>query len=107
MQEVVDNVDEVSQRRSAAMGTAQDDVERLIELAGQLCSAIERQIHNIEEELEIVTGESRPIAQTVFKERLIHSAESLNTTLHEIALNLERRAFEPNSRGDIRDSWSA
>jgi hypothetical protein len=57
----------------------QDDVERLLDIAGQLFSAIERQIHRIEEELVFACGEQvRAYAQTVFKERLIRCAQSWN-----------------------------
>src|SRR5665213_669402 len=60
----------------------QDDVERLLEIAGQLFSAIERQIHRIEEELVFACGEQvREYAQTVFKERLIRCAQSLNMSI--------------------------
>jgi len=84
---------EVPELLSTENGSIQDDVERLIEIAAQLFSAIERQIHLMEEELVIACGEQvRTYAQTVFKERLISCAESLDTSLKEIALNLERRA---------------
>jgi hypothetical protein len=47
----------------------------------------------MEEELVIASGEQvRTYSQTLFKERLISCAESLETSLKEIALNLERRA---------------
>jgi len=73
----------------------QDDVERLIEIAAELFSAIERQIHLMEEELVTAYGENvRPYAQTVFKERLISCAKSLDTSLQDIAHNLERRAID-------------
>ena len=83
---------------TAESGSIQDDVERLIEIAAQLFSAIERQIRQIEEELVIACGEQvRSYAQMVFKERLISCAESLDVSLKEIALNLERRASEQSS----------
>jgi hypothetical protein len=85
-------------------GSVQDDVERLIEIAARLFSAIERQIHMIEEELVIACGEqARPYAQTVFKERLISCAKSLESSLKEIAVNLETRANHRTSFG--RDNW--
>ena len=81
----------------------QDDIERLIEIAAQLFSAIERQIHLMEEELVIASGEQvRTYAQTVFKERLISCAESLDTSLKEITFNLEQRASGQASLGLLR-----
>ncbi len=83
----------------------QDDVERLLEIAGQLFSAIERQIHRIEEELVFAAGEQvREYAHTVFKERLINCAESLALSIKEIGLHLERRANEHISSYGLRDS---
>jgi hypothetical protein len=90
---------------SQASGSLQDDVERLIEIAAELFSAIERQIHLMEEELVTAYGEQvRPYAQTVFKERLISCAKSLDTSLQQIALNLERRAIDRPTFGSIHDS---
>jgi hypothetical protein len=84
-------------------GSLQDDVERLLEIAAQLYSAVERQIHLMEEELVIARGEQvRPNAQTVFKERLISCAESLEASMKEVALNLEQRATEQPSLGLLR-----
>jgi hypothetical protein len=66
-----------------------DDVERLITIAGQLFSAIERQIHSIEQDLNYSQSERRPTKdQTVFKEQLIRTASSLHVSLNEIALHL-------------------
>jgi hypothetical protein len=80
---------------SAVDASLQDDVERLLEIAGQLFSAIERQIHRIEEELTFAGGEEvRAYAQTVFKERLINCAESLEMSIQEIGFHLQRRADE-------------
>jgi hypothetical protein len=97
---------DVSQRPSSTEGgSIQDDVERLIEIAAQLFSAIERQIRQIEEELVIACGEHvRSIAQIVFKERLISCAESLETSIQEIALQLERRASQHIVTYGLRDS---
>jgi hypothetical protein len=96
---------EVNELPSAMIGgSLQDDVEGLIEIAAKLFSAIERQIHCIEEELVIACGEHvRTFAQTVFKERLISCAQNLDTSLQEIALNLEQRSIEQTSRGTFRD----
>ena|ERR1700692_1588145 len=88
---------EVPEPLSTESGGMQDDVERLIEIAAQLFSAIERQIHLMEEELVIASAQVRTYAQTVFKERLISCAENLDTSLQEIALNLERRARDQSS----------
>jgi hypothetical protein len=80
---------------SAVDASLQDDVERLLDIAGQLFSAIERQIHRIEEELAFACGEEvRAYAQTVFKERLIRCAQSLDMSVQEIGQHLERRANE-------------
>jgi hypothetical protein len=96
--ESTDYLHEVPEFLSPVSGSIQDDVERLIEIAAQPFSAIERQIHLMEEELVIACGEhARTFAQTVFKERLISCAESLDTSLKEIAINLERRASEQSS----------
>jgi hypothetical protein len=82
----------------------QDDVERLLEIAGQLFSAIERQIHRIEVEMVFVAGEQvREYAQTVFKERLINCAESLDLSIKEIGLHLERRASQHIAAYSLRD----
>ena len=90
---------------TAESGSIQDDVERLIEIAAQLFSAIERQIHLIEEELVIACGEQvRSYAQMVFKERLISCAESLETSIQEIVLQLERRASQHIVTYGLRDS---
>jgi nitrogen-specific signal transduction histidine kinase len=97
---------DVSRRSpSADVGSVQDDVERLIEIAARLFSSIERQIHQIEEELVIACGEHvRTFAQTVFKERLISCAQSLDASLQEIALNLEQRANVQDPPPGYRDS---
>ena len=61
--------------------------------AAQLFSAIEVHIHHLE---EVLTSSNRDdvksSSQTVFKERLIRTAASLNASLCEVALNLEGRA---------------
>src|SRR5580693_7347447 len=75
-----------------ASGGIQDDIERLIEIAAELFSAIERQIHLMEEALLITTDDQvGPYAPTLFKERLIQCAESLETSLQDIAHNLLQR----------------
>jgi hypothetical protein len=96
---------DVSERPSSMeSGSIQDDVERLIEIAAELFSAIERQIHLMEDELVINFGEQvRPYAQTVFKERLISCAKSLDTSLQEIAFNLEQRATNHSPFSSHRD----
>jgi hypothetical protein len=82
----------------------QDDVERLIEIAGELFSAIERQIHRIEEELVFAGGEGvRTYAQTVFKERLIRCAQSLELSINDIGIHIERRANEHIVNFGLRD----
>jgi hypothetical protein len=72
--------------------TLQDDVERLIGIASQLISAIERQIRHIEESLAIAREEHDSLkGLTVVKEHFIQTAVSLNESLHEIAVRLEER----------------
>jgi hypothetical protein len=72
--------------------TLQDDVERLIGIAGQLFSAIERQIHSIEESLAVAYEEGGGAkGLTVLKEHLIQTALSLNQSLREISARLEER----------------
>jgi hypothetical protein len=86
-------------------GSLRDDVERIIAIATQLFSAIERQTHLIEEELVIACGEQvRPLARTVFQGRLTRCAESLDTSFQELALNLDRRAVEQHSTQALRDT---
>jgi hypothetical protein len=74
-------------------GGLHDDIERLIDIAAQLFSAIEVHIHHLE---DVLTSPNRDdvksSSQTVFKERLIRTAASLNASLCEVALNLEGRA---------------
>lgn len=83
---------QVREPLSDASGGIQDDIERLIEIAAELFSAIERQIHLMEEALLITTGDQfGPYAPTLFKERLIQCAESLETSLQDIAHNLLQR----------------
>jgi hypothetical protein len=78
--------------------TLQDDVERLIGIAGQLFSAIERHIHHIEESLAIAREENDGLkGLTVLKEHFIQTAVSLNESLHEIAVRLE----EPTERSAL------
>jgi hypothetical protein len=97
---------DVPEREDATQARVlQDDVERLIEIAGELFSAIERQIHRIEEELVFAGGEAvLAYAQTVFKERLIRCAQSLELSIHDIGLHVERRANEHIVNFGLRDS---
>lgn len=82
-----------------------DDVERIVNVATILFSAIERQTHQIEEKLVIACGEQiRPHAHTIFEGRLTRCAESLDASLQEIALNLERRSIGPHSMSLRRSS---
>lgn len=98
---------DVSQRPNTNVRDLQDDVERLIEIAAQLFSAIERQIHLIEEELVTSCGETvRTFAHTAFKERLIRCAESLDTSVREIAVNLEHRANGQLAPRELRSNSS-
>jgi hypothetical protein len=71
----------------------QDDVERLIGIAGQLFSTLERQIHSVEEGLQMAEEESDVFkSQMVLKEHLIRTALGLNDSLHVIAVRLEERS---------------
>jgi hypothetical protein len=75
--------------------TIQDDVERLIEIAAQLFSAIERQIHDIEADLQPTLGEEIWMSErTIFKERLIQSAQHLDHSLQEITKHLGQKTVE-------------
>jgi hypothetical protein len=96
---------DVPQREHCAdVEALQDDVERLIEIAGELFSAIERQIHRIEQELAFAGGENvRTYAQTVFKERLIRCAQSLELSINDIGIHIERRANEHIVKFGLRD----
>jgi hypothetical protein len=86
----------------------QDDVERLLDIAGQLFSAIEYQIHRIEKDLASASrDEVREYAQTVFKERMINCAESLELSIQEIGLHLEQRAQEHISNYGLREGERA
>ncbi len=70
-----------------------EDVERIVNVAEQLFSAIERHAHLIEDELVIACGEqARPIAQTALRARLQTCATSFDSSLQEIAQNLTQRA---------------
>jgi hypothetical protein len=92
-------------RRSVNPKSVQDNVERLLDIAGELFSAIECQIHRIEEELVFSGGEDvRRYAQTIFKERLIRCTESLNLSIQEISLNVERQALQHIDTYGLRDS---
>jgi len=67
------------------------DVERLIQIAGHLFAAIERQIRSIEVDLMFAQSDVPiPILSsvTVFKEQLIRSANNLDASLREIAQHL-------------------
>jgi hypothetical protein len=73
-----------------------DDVERLIQIAGQLFTAIERQIHSIEVDLMFAQSEISTLSSvTVFKEHLIRSAANLDSSLQEIAHHLGDRSPAP------------
>ena len=76
-----------------------DEVERLLTIAAQLFSLVERQIHLIESGYAATrdTG-ARVNGDTVFKEILIHSAVGLDASLHEIAARLADWADGMNER---------
>lgn len=67
----------------------QDHVERLIHIAAQLFTAIERQIQAIERDLLSTLDEDLwIIGRTVFKEQLIQSSLDLDSSLQLIANHL-------------------
>jgi hypothetical protein len=68
--------------------TIREDVEHLIHIAGQLFSAIERQIRAIEVDLTSTQSASSMTGAVVLKEHLIRSATNLNTALQEITYHL-------------------
>jgi hypothetical protein len=83
--------------------TIQDDVERLIEIAAQLFSAIERQIHDIESDLRPALGEEIWMSErTIFKERLIQSAQHLDRSLQDITKHLGNGG--PSSTSGVNSS---
>ncbi len=90
-----------SGRPTTRTEVAQDDVERLI--AGELFSAIERQIHRIEDELAFAEAKRSEYPQTVFKERLIRCAQSLEISIRDIGHYLERRANEHIENFGLRE----
>jgi hypothetical protein len=79
--------------RSTEGGNLHDDIERLIDIAAQLFSAIEVHIRHLEQVLTSANrDEVKSSTQTVFKEQLIRTAASLNASLCEVALHLEGHA---------------
>jgi hypothetical protein len=82
-----------SASRRAGDVTLHADVERLIGIAGQLFSTIERQIRSVEEGLAAAENQGDTFtSQTVLKEHLISTALRLNESLHDIAVRLEDRS---------------
>jgi hypothetical protein len=80
----------------AGGGNLRDDIERLIDIAAQLFSAIEVHIHHLEEVLTSSHDDGiKSSTQTVFKEQLIRTAASLNASLCEVALHLEGHSKPP------------
>jgi hypothetical protein len=70
-----------------------EDVERIVNVAEQLFSAIERHAHLVEEELVITCGEqARPIAQSALHARLQTCATSFDSSMQEISQTLTQRA---------------
>jgi hypothetical protein len=94
-------------QESAGGASLQDDVERLLGIAGRLFTAIEHEIHDIERGLALFGGDQVDAnAHTLFKERLIQCAESLDVSIHDIGLHLERRANEYIATYRLRDNAS-
>lgn len=90
--------DEQDERRATShnssstieLSTFQDDVECLIHIAAQLFSAIEAQIHVIERDLLSTLDEDLwYVGRNTFKDQLIQSARSLDTSVRQIADHLQ------------------
>jgi hypothetical protein len=102
MKESLSKIEEDSEFESNSI---QDDVERLIHIAAQLFSAIERQIRHIEEDLMSSSGlKVSKGGQTVFKEQLIQTVRALDASLQEIALHLGQRGIETSGSSMNRQS---
>ncbi|HEY5265692.1 MAG TPA: hypothetical protein VIJ40_02655 [Acidimicrobiales bacterium] len=72
-------------------GTIQGDVERLINVAAQLFSLIEGQVHDLGDELVSTFNENvRMNGRGVVKEEIIQSAANLDSSLQEIRDHLGR-----------------
>ena len=72
-------------------GTIQGDVERLINVAAQLFSLIEGQVHELGDELVSTFNENvRVSGRGVVKEEVIRSAANLDSSLQEISEHLGR-----------------
>jgi len=90
--------------------TLQDDVEFLIHIAAKLRSAIETQIHVIERNLLSTLDEDLGyVGRNVFKDQLIQSARSLDTSLRQIADHLQTGDRRANTgvRGPVSAPMSA
>ena len=72
------------------VATVQDEVEHLITVAAQLFHVIEHEIRQLEELQS--TSDARPWVQEriVFKEQLIQSSLHLDSSLHQMAHDLDR-----------------
>ena len=70
-------------------GTIQGDVERLINVAAQLFSLIEGQVHELGDELVSTFNENvRVSGRGVVKEEVIRSAANLDSSLQELSDHL-------------------
>jgi hypothetical protein len=76
--------------RDSETAALYDDVEFLIDIAGRLFRAIERQIRFVEVSLAVAPDDN-PRSTIVLKEQLIRIAASLNVSLEEFAVRLEER----------------
>ena len=80
-------------------GTIQGDVERLINVAAQLFSLIEGQVHELGDELVSTFNENvRVNGKGVVKEEIIQSAANLDSSLMEIRDHLGREDARFTSR---------
>jgi hypothetical protein len=90
------------------LNVPQDDVERLIEFSGELLSAIERQIHRIEDVLVFAgSQDDRAYSSIAFKERLRRCAQCLEVSLQDIALHIDALAEQHIINFGLRDTAPA
>ncbi len=82
-----------------------DEVERLVDIAEELFSAIEQQIHRIEHELVFTVLDEVPEnAQTLFKERLSQCAQGLEISIRDIGHYIDQRANQHIANFGLRDN---
>jgi hypothetical protein len=88
-----------------AVEDASTEVERLVDIAEELFSAIEQQIHRIEHELVFAVLEEVPAnAQALFKERLRRCAQGLELAIRDIGGYVDQRANQHIAKFGLRDN---